>query len=253
MFIRSILPLLLLLSLATQGAEPLRTDYHPLFEQLRDTPKASPLARAFADFVLGEDFSGANAYLETAFRESLGEHDALSPAVADEQFKWQMRTWVRLYYLFGPHGTAQPGALSEENVTRIETLFWNYALAKSTVARADTKYVWFIQGSENHDLMDLGNAFLAVQALAQRPAWSPRTLSDGHTPAEHADAWTTYFNRYGVERFRNGLFIEFGSPIYGKYLIPELVNILDFAEDPASNTTPAPSSICAGRTGRWNS
>ncbi len=232
MIARSILPLLLMFSLAAQGAESLRTDYHPLFEKLRDTPKASSLARAFAGFVLEEDGPAANAHLETAFQEALGEHDALSPIIADEQFKWQMRTWVRLYYLFGPHGAARPGALSEANVDRIETLFWNYALAKSTVARADTKYVWFIQGSENHDLMDLGNAFLAIQALAQRPAWAPRTLSDGRTLADHRAAWTAYFNRYCIERFRHGLFIEFGSPIYGKYLIPELVNLLDFSEDP---------------------
>ena len=100
------------------------------------------------------------------------------------------------------------------------------------MARAHIDYVWFIQGSENHDMMDLGNAYLAVQALAARPDYAGRRLPDGHTVEEHRDAWSAYFTRYCAERVRRGLFIEVASPTYGKYLIPELVNFYDFSENP---------------------
>jgi hypothetical protein len=50
---------------------------------------------------------------------------------------------------------------------------------KSTVERAQLKYIWAIQGSENHDMMDLSNAFLALQVLKDLPRYRERRLSDG--------------------------------------------------------------------------
>lgn len=193
--------------------------------------KGCPLNQAFAGMWLDRDIPEANARLAAAWESAMGEHEALSPEVADEQFKWQMRTWVRIYYLFGPVSKRFPGRLSAENAGKIESLFWNYAAAKSTLARADLKYVWFIQGSENHDMMDLGNAFLAAQALAGQPDYADRRLSDGGTLQEHAEAWTAYFTRYCEERMQHGLMVEFASPTYGKYYIPELVNLFDFVSD----------------------
>ncbi|MCF6284964.1 MAG: hypothetical protein L3K26_07225, partial [Candidatus Hydrogenedentes bacterium] len=165
--ILALLSLCLNASGALQGvAQP---DTADLFRALLDAPKASSLNKAFAGMVLNRDIPEANARLEAAWEAAMGDHETLTPEVADEQFKWQMRTWVRIYYLFGPWGDFGPGRLSKENTARIEDLFWNYASVKSTLARADVKYVWFIQGSENHDMMDLGNAFLAVKALALNP------------------------------------------------------------------------------------
>jgi hypothetical protein len=203
-----------------------------MFENLLNEPKTSPLVQAFAGFALDRDLPRANAQLEAAWTAALGDQKSLTPPVADEQFKWQMRTWMRIYYLYGPGETAVAHRLSEHNTTQLESLLWNYAAAKSHVTRADLKNIWFIQGSENHDLMDLGNAFLATQALANLPAYADRQLPDGLTPADHAAAWAVYFNAYCKERFRNGLIIEFASPIYGKYFVPELVNIADFADEP---------------------
>jgi hypothetical protein len=79
--------------------------------------------------------------------------------------------------------------------------------------------------------MDLGNAFLALQALADLPEYRDRPLPDERLPREHVAAWTAHFTRYCAERARNGLFIEVASPTYGKYLMPELVNLYDFAND----------------------
>ena len=220
--------LILLLS-----ALPAKAEVSPnqLFADLLEDPKACALNQAFAGLWLDRNLDDANARLESAWTEALGGAIDLTPPLADEKFKWQMRTWVRIYYLFGPHAERHPGRLSEANTDRIESLLWHYAVAKSSLARADLKYLGFIQGSENHDMMDLGNAFLAVQALANHTDYGARTLADGGTPQQHADAWTAYFTRYCGERFRLGGMIEFASPTYGKYFIPELVNLFDFAHD----------------------
>jgi hypothetical protein len=208
-------------------------DPYSFFTALARDETVSPLNRAFAGFWLGNDLEAANASLRDAYHGAIGEEETLTPEVANAQFKWQMRTWVRIYYLFGPDGTRAKSALDAENTDRLETLLWHYGYAKSRVARADLAFVWFIQGSENHDMMDLGNAFLALQALAGKEPYATRTLSDGLPPSAHIAAWTPYYTRYCEERIRNGLFIEVASPTYGKYLIPELLNIAEFAVDNA--------------------
>jgi len=194
---------------------------------------ACTLNRALAGFWLGEDLAAANGDLREAYAGILGDAPTMTPELADENAKWQMRTWVRIYYLFGHPGARFAGRIDEENLRLVEDLLWNYAVAKSSVERADLEYVWFIQGSENHDAMDLVNAFLALQALKDHPDYANRALPDGHTAGEHVAAWTSYYRRYAETRVRRGLFIEIASPTYGKYLVPELVNIVDFAEDAA--------------------
>jgi hypothetical protein len=137
-----------------------------------------------------------------------------------------------LYSLFSEESEWFPSRLNRDLQRKIEDLLWSYALAKSTTARADLKYVWFIQGSENHDLMDLGNAFLALQALKGKSPYKEIPLQDGKFAKEHVEAWTAYFTEYARQRSRYGLSIEIASPIYGKYFIPELFNLYDFSEDP---------------------
>lgn len=211
--------------------------FHPkssvdaLCEAVLDHPGASDLAWAFAALWLDRRVPEANERLRGAYQAFLDGAKEMTPALADEKAKWQLRTWVRLYYLFGERSFRFPGRLEAATQECIETLFWNYAGAKSTVERGRLEYVWMIQGSENHDMMDLSNAFLALQAVAELPAYRDRPLPDGHTPAEHVDAWTKYYIRYCEERVKHGLFIEIASPTYGKYLIPELANLFDFVRD----------------------
>jgi hypothetical protein len=198
-----------------------------------ETEGISDLNRAFGGLWLNRDLEACNALLRSAYDEMMGDETAMTPEIADEKAKWQMRTWVRIYYLFSSQGTARGGRLDTVNEGRVEDLLWNYALAKSTIARAQLDYVWFIQGSENHDVMDLANAFLAAQALKALPAYRDRALSDGQSLAAHSAAWTTYYTRYCEERVRHGLFVEIASPTYGKYMIPELTMLAEFAEDGA--------------------
>jgi hypothetical protein len=225
------------LQVGAETAQESSTETGPCFEELSEglfrtmlvSEKMCALNRAFAGLWLREDLPAANRDLREAYAEILGASPAMTPQVADEKAKWQMRTWVRIYYLFGKGASRFPARLEEDIETKVEDLLWNYALAKSTLARADLGCVWFLQGSENHDLMDLGNAFLALQALQDLPPYRERLLSDGQTAAEHVAAWTDYYVLYCKERARRGLFVEIGSPTYGKYLIPEIVNIHDFA------------------------
>lgn len=43
----------------------------------------------------------------------------------------------------------------------MQELFVKYGCYKSTVARTDLSKIWHIQSSENHDMMDLPNAYPA--------------------------------------------------------------------------------------------
>lgn len=226
MYRGTILALTLLAFLNTATAGPAET----LCENLLAAPKGCDLNRAFAVLWLNRDLPTANQQLRDLYDAFLEDQPGMTPAIANAQAKWQMRTWVRIYYLFNDSSAWFPGRLEVATQARIESLFWNYASAKSTIERARPEYVWLLQGSENHDMMDLGNAFLAAQALSKRPGYAERLLPDGYTPAEHAAAWTTYFSRYCEERVKHGLFVEVASPTYGKYLVPELVNIFDFAD-----------------------
>ena len=190
-----------------------------------------PLFQAMARLWLGREQAEANQMLRQAYSDLCGTESDMTPELADENAKWQMRLWVRTYFLFNSRSGWFPGRLERETETLIHKLLWNYAFSKSTVERADLQYVWFIQGSENHDLMDLSNAFLALQAVQDLPEYENERLRDGHTAADHVRAWTRYYRAYAVERVARGLMVECGSSTYGKYAVPELVNMADFAED----------------------
>jgi len=145
--------------------------------------------------------------------------------------KWKMRMFLRIYYLFHKESRFFPGRLEPDIEAKLRDLFWNYGAAKSTVECAQLEHIWWIQGSENHDMMDLSNAFLALQTLKDIPEYQEQRLPDGYTPVEHVTAWNAYYKLYCIERAKHGLFAEVVSPTYGKWFLPELVNIYDFSED----------------------
>jgi len=186
---------------------------------------AFDLQFAFSAFYLNEQTDQANARLKNAYKELLKDDAKMTPEVA-ERFKWQMRWWLRIYYLFN-----NGRGLSDANEQMLEELFYNYACRKSTVKRADLKYIWIIQGSENHDMMDLSNAFLSLQAIKDMPQFAAKKLLDGHTVHQHYHHWLTYYQEYCRQRALKGFYVEVASPTYGKYFMPELINIFDFAED----------------------
>lgn len=161
-----------------------------------------PLFRAMSQLWLGRNVSEANATLIQAFKDLVGDTQTLTPEIADDQFKWQMRLWLRIYGMFNSYNGWFPGRLEPDTEAVFHELFWNYALAKSTVERADPRFIWFIQGSENHDLMDLSNAFLSLEFLQHVPQYANRPLRDGRNIGEHVNAWSFSALRWHRQRSR---------------------------------------------------
>ncbi|MFC1716131.1 hypothetical protein ACFL6S_20840 [Candidatus Poribacteria bacterium] len=215
-----------------------------LCEQTLQADRAGELQFALSALWLNHRVDEGNEQLRKAYREILdgtwlGADDlkALGPGqmtperAGCETVKWKMRMWLRVYYLFHEKSEFFPGRLVPDVQSDIRELLWNYGAAKSTVERSNLEHIWWIQGSENHDMMDLSNAFLALQAIKDVPEYQNRKLPDGHTPAEHVAAWNMYYKLYCDERAKHGLFAEVASPTYGKWFLPEIANMYDFAED----------------------
>ncbi len=191
-----------------------------------------PLVYALAGLYTGRGVAEANNRIRAAWAEAAGPKGKMTAALAgDQKVKWCMRGWLRIYYLFHDKSTFYPGRLEGDVQAKLEEMFFLYGSHKSTVKRSDLRHIWFIQGSENHDMMDLSNAYLALQAVQHLAAYKDRKLPDGHIPSEHVKAWEAYYARYALERARNGLFVEI-SPTYGKWFVGEIVNMFEFAEDP---------------------
>jgi len=194
--------------------------------------KSDPIVYALAGLYTGEDPGGANDRIRQAWARAAGPNGKMTARRAGaESVKWSMRGWLRIYYLFHRNSAVYPGRLEPDVEAKLQEMFFLYGCHKSTVTRANLRNIWFIQGSENHDLMDLANAYLALQAVRGLDAYRDRKLPDGHTPPEHVKAWEAYYARYALERARNGLFVEI-SPTYGKWFVGEFVNMYEFAESP---------------------
>ncbi len=200
-----------------------------LCERTLEDEKAGDLQFGLAGLWLNRKTDEANERLRQGLAKVI-QDDQMTPEVAT-RFKWAMRGWLRVHYLFHDRSTFYPGRLAPDVQHLLENMFWNYACAKSSMARAKLEHIWFIQGSENHDMMDLSNAFLALQVVYNLPDFRDRKLPDGHTADEHRQAWNEYYKLYCDERAKGGLFVEI-SPTYGKYFLPELVNIWEFCGDP---------------------
>ena len=206
-----------------------------LFESLLSARKAWPLQGGFAHLWLNSDLEVGNRLLREAHEAIItneGGTDKMTPEIAaSEHVKWQMRTWNRIYQLFNDRSRFHPGRLDKETQGTIEQMFWFYVCDKSRIERAALQHVWGVHGSENHEMMHYSNALLALQALKDSPTYKDRKLPDGNSVKKHYEAWNAYYKSYCTERAKHGLLIEIFSG-YGKYTVPELLNMHDLAEDP---------------------
>jgi hypothetical protein len=183
---------------------------------------------AMAALYTKKDLIGANQRLRDAWFRYAGTDKKITPEEAKE-VKWVMRGWLRTYYLFYDKSTHFPGRLEKDVQKKMEELFFNYGKYKSTMQRANPEHIWFIHDSENHHMMNISNAYLALQTVSKKDEYKNKKLSDNHTVVEHVKAWESYFTRYPLERAKNGLFVEI-SPTYGKWFVGEFVNMYEFAE-----------------------
>jgi hypothetical protein len=125
-------------------------DIRHFFEQ--DLDNENPFYSGLARLYLGKDLAEGNAMIREAFRteikgaaESLGKAETvLTPEIAaSEYFKWQMRNWVLVYYLFCEGGQAlknieqyrdlevADGLTVEDYFTDWNTYYREYPLARA--------------------------------------------------------------------------------------------------------------------------
>lgn len=128
---------------------------------------------------------------------------------------------------------AMNARLTAQSRASIEDMMWRWVRSRSKISDAQGT-VWVYNESENHDAMKKGGYLLCAGALKNAPGYGPNlVLADGRTLAEHAAAWSNYFERYFVARAREGINAEIASPIYAKYTVGVYYNVMDFAESPA--------------------
>jgi len=196
----------------------------------------TPIYRGWARLYLNKDLKEANADIRAAYAGILKETGKgaaeMTPEIAgDNDVKWQMRSWVRIYFEFGPGKGPRNGRLEPETLRLIENLFWNYVCNRSHWGRT-TRPATDIFGTENHEMMHYGNVLMALQALKNLPDYRDRVLpEDGRTVREHFEAWNKYYKEHFVARARFGDQAELFAD-YWKYTMPEIFNMRDLAEDP---------------------
>ncbi len=225
------------LALATHASasEADRKEHTRLFFE-KELKNTTPIYHGWARLYLNKDLKEANADIRQAYADILKETGKgateMTPEIAgDEDVKWQMRNWVRIYFEFGPGKGPRNGRLEPETLRLIENLFWNYVCNRSHLSRASGPAT-DVYGTENHEMQHYGNVLMALQALKNLPDYRDRPLpEDGRTVREHFEAWNKYYREHFLARARFGDQIELFAH-YWKYTMPEIINMRDLAEDP---------------------
>jgi hypothetical protein len=193
---------------------------------------------ALAALQLNEKTDAANARLLERATEYVsrdhGDDPVFRPETAD-QTPWSyfsLTDYVRILYLFHSKSPHFPGRLKPETEAVMKESLWILVSKDSRMADAGPDDLFLLLGTENHDLTRRPNYYLVTSLLADDPAYRDRKLADGHTTAEHAAAYATFFRQWPRCRARSGLWVEIGSNTYQKYSWPALFNLHELAPDP---------------------
>nr|MBC8218569.1 hypothetical protein [Planctomycetota bacterium] len=91
---------------------------------------------AFGGLWLNRQLPQANQRLRNAYQALRDQEESLTmtPEVA-ETVKWQMRTWIRIYYRFCDTRRFYPNRLERQTQDLLEELFWNYGVRQSRLRR----------------------------------------------------------------------------------------------------------------------
>ncbi len=173
--------------------------------------------------------------------EHAGEH-AITPeqAAAKSWDMFDMPDYVRTLCLFHAKSPNFPGRLKPETEAAMKEALWLWINGEgrfadggeSRIADTGMDNLLLLLGTENHDLSRRPVYYIAATLLKDDPAYRDRKLKDGHTVAEHADAYTAFFREWPRKRAETGLWIEIGSNTYQKYSWPGLFNLHELAPDP---------------------
>ena len=174
---------------------------------------------------------------------------------------WTAELTARIISMYGRNGTVAPGRLEAEVEDRLLELMWIFISEHSYVdsweevsefyantvqterhAAGDPMPVsaniintrtWDIIESENHHVQTWMTIWDFTRLLAQEEAFRDREVpTDGHTVAEHYQAWTDYAQEFMRERAKRGLFVEMADDTYNSLTLKGVYNMVDFADDP---------------------
>jgi methionine-rich copper-binding protein CopC len=191
------------------------------------TSSAGMASYALAAFHLGTDLITANNYIN--------QFQSLYPVPDSDTIDFDSYFWLHLIWRIY-HDPVMNARLTTQARTDIQDMMWNFIRTRSRTSDAagDT---WVYHDSENHDAMQKSSFLLCAEALKDAPGYgSNMTLADGQTLAQHATAWSGYFQRYFTARAGEGINAEIASPIYAKYSVGVYYNLMDFAESPLLRT-----------------
>lgn len=186
---------------------------------------------------LNEKTDMANERLLRQAKEYIATKPANAPATTPEQpgdLPWtffSVTDNVRTLCLFHAKSPHFPGRLKPETEAAMKEALWLWVSGESRLVDIGTNDLFLLLGTENHDLNRRPAYYLVTALLQDDPAYRDRKLADGHTTAEHAAAYTTFYREWPRRRAQSGLWVEVGSNTYQKYSWPGLFNLHELAPD----------------------
>jgi hypothetical protein len=214
--------------------------------RLRETPSSpnhtSMLSRAYtcskatyalANLYKNKDVGAANRHI-TEICEHYKRNKNDTSYIHDSN-AWAGSLFVRLIMLFGSNSEYYPNRLNTQTEQQLLELMWDWANVHSEVAKTqyDQSKHWRIHESENHDAQRYMPMWGFALIFKEHPDFTDRIYRDGHSPAEHYQAWTKYFNQYLTERAKRGLFVEIATNFYSIHTIKGIYDMYDFSTDAA--------------------
>jgi len=187
---------------------------------------------------LNEKVDEANARLLRRAKEYIATNPSPSSRTSPEapgNLPWtffSLSDYVRTLYLFHSKSRYFPGRLKPETEAAMKEALWLWVRGESRIADTGINNLFFLLGTENHDLNRRPNYYLITALLKDDPSYRDRKLADGYTVAEHAEAYTAFYREWPRRRAASGLWVEVGSNTYQKYSWPALFNLHELAPDP---------------------
>ncbi|MEO6740768.1 MAG: hypothetical protein ABIP20_10980, partial [Chthoniobacteraceae bacterium] len=190
-----------------------------------------------AALYLNEKGDEANARLLKRAKDYIASNPANSPRTLPEapgNLPWtffSVTDYVRTLCLFHSKSPHFPGRLKPETEAAMKEALWLWVRGESRLADVGMDDLLLLLGTENHDLNRRPSYYLITALLKDDPAYCDRKLTDGHTVAEHADAYTAFYREWPRKRAETGLWVEVGSNGYQKYSWPGLFNLHELSPD----------------------
>ncbi len=187
---------------------------------------------------LNEKTEDANARLLKRAKDYINTSPKEAPQTLPEEsgnLPWtffSVTDYVRTLCLFHSKSPHSPGRLKPETEAAMKEALWLWVRGESRLDDVGADDFLLLLGTENHDLNRRPAYYLITALLKDDPAYRDRKLADGHTVAEHADAYTAFYREWPIKRAATGLWVEVGSNTYQKYSWPGLFNLQELSPDP---------------------